>query len=113
MFILFSPENRICLSCKLSLLETGFVISCKLSPVSNRDNLHERQILFSGENKKNITSLSSAELPKRVVRVNKTHWGVWIKKPARRLHFGEQTLFFLSVTFLRREANIVGQSNLP
>ena len=28
------------------------------------------QILFSGENKKNITSLSSAELAKRVVKVN-------------------------------------------
>ena len=35
------------------------------------------QILFSGENKKNITSLSSAELAKRVVNVKefwRRHW---------------------------------------
>ena len=33
--------------------------------------LHEMPILFSGGNKKNITNTSSAELAKRVVKVNK------------------------------------------
>ena len=31
--------------------------------VSNGDNLHETSNLFSGKNKKNITNMSSAELP--------------------------------------------------
>ena len=49
---------------------TGFGISCKLSPM---ETIRMKcQILFSGENKKNI-SLSSYELSLRVVMVNSFH----------------------------------------
>ena len=37
--------------------------------VSNWDSLHKCQILFSGENKKHITKLSSVELAQRVVKI--------------------------------------------
>ena len=50
-----------------------FYISCKLSAyilISIGDNYMNCQNLFSGENKKNFTNLSSAELAKRVVKVN-------------------------------------------
>ena len=45
--------------------ETGFDISCKLSP-----NFVKCQMLFSGKDKKNIINLPSTELTQRVVRVN-------------------------------------------
>ena len=48
--------------------KTDFDISCKLSPIETICT--KCQILFSGKNKKNITNLSSAELAKRVVKVN-------------------------------------------
>ena len=38
--------------------------------VSNGDNLHEMSNPVLGKKKKNITALSSAELAKRVVKVN-------------------------------------------
>ena len=38
--------------------------------VSNGDNLHAMLNLFSGENKKTISNLSSAELAEGVVKVN-------------------------------------------
>ena len=47
--------------------ETGVDISCKLSPIETV--CMKFQILFSGKNKKNIISLSSAELAHRVVKV--------------------------------------------
>ena len=45
-------------------------MSCKFSPNSMETIGMKCQILFSGKNKKNINNLSSAELPKRVVKVN-------------------------------------------
>ena len=48
--------------------KTGYDISCKLSPMEAI--CMKRQILFSGKNKKNIISLSSAENAQRVVKVN-------------------------------------------
>ena len=47
--------------------ETGFDISCKLPPLETI--CMKYQILFSGKDKKNIVSLSSAELAQRVVMV--------------------------------------------
>ena len=49
--------------------KTGFDISCKLSPMEVI--CMKCQILFSGKNKKTITitSLSSAEIAQRVVKV--------------------------------------------
>ena len=48
--------------------KTGFDISCKLSLIETI--CMKYQILFYGENKKNIINLSSAELAQRVIKVN-------------------------------------------
>ena len=48
--------------------KTGFEISCKLYPLETIHMKHQNP--FSGKNKKNIISLSSAELVKRAVKVN-------------------------------------------
>ena len=48
--------------------ETGFDISCKLSPLETI--CMKCQILFSGENNKNIISLRSAEFAHSMVSVN-------------------------------------------
>ena len=50
--------------------KTGFDISCKLSPGPVETICMKCQILFSGKSKVNITNLLSAELAKRVVKVN-------------------------------------------
>ena len=42
--------------------KTGYDISCKLSPIETISMVYQN--LFSGENKKNIINLSSAELAK-------------------------------------------------
>ena len=60
------------ISCKL---EAICDISCKLSPL--KTICMKCQILFSGENKGNVISLSSAELAQRVVKVNPVLEGVW------------------------------------
>ena len=49
--------------------ETDFDISCKLSPMETICT--KCQIMFTGENKKNIINLSSAELAHRAVKVKK------------------------------------------
>ena len=38
--------------------------------VSIGDNLHEMSVLFSGENKKNITDVLSAEFAQRMIKAN-------------------------------------------
>ena len=55
---------------------SGFDISGKLSPTEKI--CQKCQILFPLTNKKNITNLSSAELAKRVVKVNRfLRWRPW------------------------------------
>ena len=54
IFFLYFPEDRFDISCKLSQLET-ICMQCKSC--------------FLGENMKNVTIWSSAELAKRVVKV--------------------------------------------
>ena len=48
--------------------ETDFNISCKLSPIETI--CMKYQNMFSGKYKINFTNVSSAELTKRVVKVN-------------------------------------------
>ena len=50
--------------------ETGFDISCKLSPLETF--CMNYQILFSGKSKKNLISLSSAEFPHSMLSCKKT-----------------------------------------
>ena len=52
--------------------KTGFDILCKLSPI--KTICMKCQILFSGENKKTIINLSSAELAQRMVKVKNWSW---------------------------------------
>ena len=67
-WVKFSAENILKYISYFSQ-KTGFDISCKLSPLETI--CMKCQMLFSGKNKKNIFSLSSAELAQRVVlRVN-------------------------------------------
>ena len=69
LWVKFSADD-ILKSVSFFSLKTGFNMSCKFSPNPIETIDMKCQILFSGKNKKNINNLSSAELPKRVVKVN-------------------------------------------
>ena len=89
IFFLFFPANRICLFMQI-VSDDGDNLHEMTNPVSNRDNLHERQILFSGENKINISKCHVLKILPRELAFKNYIMGAQVRGSLPNIHKEEK-----------------------